>query len=778
MTIELLDHHQRAARRRARRSGGRRGDRRAGRRCRARGSGRRRRSPPWSLTRCPGRSAARCQRAEAGREKQGPDRWPARSDRYRRQVLLDNGLIRTMDPTNPVTSSLAVSGDRIVAVARGRSDRVDLGRPVRGPRVHRLPRPLPHVGGRPTPGAARGVPVTAGGRRPGPGGGRTGRHRVGGWSGYGWRHADWDDPVEPTRHDLDPVTGNSAPRCGPVTTTRCGSTRRHWRWPSPRTSPPQAGWCPRDDDGGADRVPRRAGGVVVPPPHRHRRRRVRRRHGRGCRRRPHAVGSPRSTTRTAGSGHPGCGSACTSEGALTLRVWQSLPVERLEMLEALGIRVRRRGRVVPPRVPEDVHGRLARFGHGGDARRLGRRDDRLRELVETIRRATVAGWPLAIHAIGDAANRTALDGLAATADGLAGGGDAATDRARPVRRPRRRRPFRLARGCRLGAVLPRPVRPRTWSTGTGRTAPAPMPTGRWPRPGWCWPTAPTPRWRSSTPLAGIVPAVCRTLDDRPPWRPEEALTVEQALAATTVGPAWLAGDEHRRGKLLPGQLADLVVLDADPVTVPRDELPDVSVVATMVGGRWVYRPTTLGLIMHAFCERNLGENSQFGSQNRGDSDVLCGSELIGHGSCPRRSNPGRARHVHLAADVAADDVVVDHPHGLHEGVHRGGTDEAEAAPLQLLGQRHRLRAWSARVTGGVSCRLERPDEGGQACPTRRSRRGRRRALAMAASILPRWRTIDGSPSSRAHVLLTHRRHLLRVEPVEHPAGSRRACAGW
>ena len=54
------------------------------------------------------------------------------------------------------------------------------------------------------------------------------------------------------------------------------------------------------------------------------------------------------------------------------------------------------------------------------------------------------------------------------------------------------------------------------------------------------------------PWAGIVAAVCRTLDDLPPWRPEEALTVEQALAASTVGPAWLAGDEHRRGRLVPG----------------------------------------------------------------------------------------------------------------------------------------------------------------------------------------------------------------------------------
>ena len=57
-----------------------------------------------------------------------------------------------------------------------------------------------------------------------------------------------------------------------------------------------------------------------------------------------------------------------------------------------------------------------------------------------------------------------------------------------------------------------------------------------------------------------------------------------------MAPAWLAGDERRRGKLLPGFLADLVVLDRDPVTIPADELPAVRVVATMVGGRWVHNP--------------------------------------------------------------------------------------------------------------------------------------------------------------------------------------------
>ena len=57
-----------------------------------------------------------------------------------------------------------------------------------------------------------------------------------------------------------------------------------------------------------------------------------------------------------------------------------------------------------------------------------------------------------------------------------------------------------------------------------------------------------------------------------------------------MNPAWLARDERRRGKLVPGYYADLVVLDRDPVACPPDELGGVQVVATMLGGTWVHNP--------------------------------------------------------------------------------------------------------------------------------------------------------------------------------------------
>ena len=92
------------------------------------------------------------------------------------------------------------------------------------------------------------------------------------------------------------------------------------------------------------------------------------------------------------------------------------------------------------------------------------------------------------------------------------------------------------------------------------------------------------------PWAGVCAGVLRTIDDRGAWHPEQRITLAEAVQATTVNPAWLARDEHRRGKLLPGFLADLVVLDRDPFGLAAEELPGVKVVATMLGGRWTHNP--------------------------------------------------------------------------------------------------------------------------------------------------------------------------------------------
>ena len=74
-----------------------------------------------------------------------------------------------------------------------------------------------------------------------------------------------------------------------------------------------------------------------------------------------------------------------------------------------------------------------------------------------------------------------------------------------------------------------------------------------------------------------------------PVAASEALTRSQALHAATVSGAMLTFDETRRGSIAPGRLADLTVLDGDPLAVSDDALKDLRAELTMVGGRVVWQ---------------------------------------------------------------------------------------------------------------------------------------------------------------------------------------------
>lgn len=94
-----------------------------------------------------------------------------------------------------------------------------------------------------------------------------------------------------------------------------------------------------------------------------------------------------------------------------------------------------------------------------------------------------------------------------------------------------------------------------------------------------------------SPLEGIYAAVTRrTLDDRNPggWVPDQKITVEEALRAYTAGGAWAGFQEDRLGTLEHGRLADFVALAADPFQVAPEEIRNVRVLRTVVGGRDIY----------------------------------------------------------------------------------------------------------------------------------------------------------------------------------------------
>jgi len=86
-------------------------------------------------------------------------------------------------------------------------------------------------------------------------------------------------------------------------------------------------------------------------------------------------------------------------------------------------------------------------------------------------------------------------------------------------------------------------------------------------------------------------AVTRVLDptiEPHAWQADQRLTVDQVLPLMTSAGAYATFEEDRKGTITPGKLADLVVLDDDPRRVSVDDLRDVNVLMTMIGGNVEY----------------------------------------------------------------------------------------------------------------------------------------------------------------------------------------------
>ena len=288
-------------------------------------------------------------------------------------------------------------------------------------------------------------------------------------------------------------------------------------------------------------------------------------------------------------GAPGIFQRLRDEGNLSLRVWGSIPHEQLDAAGALSLRsgfgdeYLRIG-YLKCFMDGTLGSQTALLTDGTGVEITSRA-----ELEEIIRRGAERGWPVGVHAIGDQANRNALDAFEATRDAWAAARSPPPDRARAVPDARRISPASPSSGspARCSSRTRRPT--ATSPTGSGRSRldgtysfRSLLESGALVANGSDAPV------EELDPIAGIAAGVLRSIDGRPAWRPEEALTVEQALHATCVAPTFLSGDERRRGRLLPGMLADLVVLDRDPLAVEPEELRDLEVVATMVGGRWTH----------------------------------------------------------------------------------------------------------------------------------------------------------------------------------------------
>ena len=211
------------------------------------------------------------------------------------------------------------------------------------------------------------------------------------------------------------------------------------------------------------------------------------------------------------------------------------------------------------------------------------------ELQATIIAAHRSGWQVATHAIGDLAIDVALD---------------AYERALaqyPRRDPRHRiehfavvQPGQVARAARLGVIAVPQGRFAT-ELGDGMLAAVGPDRHDWLyrqrsllEAGMVLPGSSDRPVVSGAPLLGIADMVNRRTASGAPFNPGEAITTQQALHAYTRGSAYASRQEHVKGSIAPGMLADLVVLSEDPAAVSPERIAGLAVLATIVDGRCRY----------------------------------------------------------------------------------------------------------------------------------------------------------------------------------------------
>ncbi len=285
-------------------------------------------------------------------------------------------------------------------------------------------------------------------------------------------------------------------------------------------------------------------------------------------------------------------------GRLGLRVCASLPARSLDLALGLGLRtgwgdewLRLGG------VKAFCDGALgARTAHmlepyEGAPGQYGIEVTDAATLAELARKAASGGLSMAIHAIGDRANRQALDALEAAI--RSGEGRGLRHRIEHVQLLH---PNDIGRLGALGVIASmQPIH---------CTSDMDMADRHWgARARWSY------AWRSllesgaplafgsdapvesMEPLRGIHAAVTRQRPDGTPsegWYPQERLTVEQAVAAFTLGAAYASGEEMIKGSLAPGKLGDLVVLSQDILRLAPSEILNTRVEHTILGGQVVY----------------------------------------------------------------------------------------------------------------------------------------------------------------------------------------------
>ena len=292
-----------------------------------------------------------------------------------------------------------------------------------------------------------------------------------------------------------------------------------------------------------------------------------------------------------------------AQGKLKLRVLKNIPVELLDQAFELGLRAGFGNdwlRIGSVKVFMDgalgPHTAAMFQPYIGEGENRGILNMDGEELFEHGRKAAQVGLGMTVHAIGDRANHEVLNAY----EQLRGYED---DNHLPALRhriehvqvihpddaPRLGRMNIIASMQPIHATSDMLMADQFWGPARSRLAYAMKTQLDYGAPLALGSDAPV---ESPNPFWGLHAAVTRRRADGSPspdgWYPEQKLTMAEAVAGYTLGPAYAANMEDRLGMLAPGYLADLIVLEKDLFTCNPNDLLTLESSATMIGGEWVW----------------------------------------------------------------------------------------------------------------------------------------------------------------------------------------------
>lgn len=218
------------------------------------------------------------------------------------------------------------------------------------------------------------------------------------------------------------------------------------------------------------------------------------------------------------------------------------------------------------------------------------------ELTRMVVERARAGFQIALHAIGDRANRMALEAFEAASKVSAG-----KQRRHRIEHAQVIAPSDFARFRDLGVIASmqpsHAISDKRWAQARlgeyrvlGAYAWHLMRSFKVRVPfGTDWPVEPI------NPYLGLYAAVTRQSPDGDPpggWWPQERLSIQEAIRCYTAEAAYASFEENEKGVIGPGMLADLVVHSRDLLTIEPEEILRTETVMTIFGGRIIYQRQT------------------------------------------------------------------------------------------------------------------------------------------------------------------------------------------